>query len=128
VAAAETRPIDVPTWLRTHYELVDAGLLEEYLDDFAENVELRFGALPPVRGKDAVRAALARGHDAHAMSHEFVNVWEAGTTTIVEFAVTYTYPGGASRTTPVVTILAGPPGAIGSMRIFLDRTVHEGEA
>jgi ketosteroid isomerase-like protein len=128
MAVTDAQATEVPAWLREHYALVDAGRVDDYVADFADDVELRFASLPPVRGREAVRAALAGGHDRHAMRHEFVSVWQAGATTIAEFSVTYTYPHGESRTTPVVTILEGEPGAIASIRIFLDLTVHEGAA
>jgi SnoaL-like domain len=109
---------EVPAWLRAHYAQVDADRIEDYLEDFDEGVELRFGAAAPVRGKAAVREALAAGHRAHGMRHEFRNVWEAGTTTIVEFSVTYTYPGGESATVPAVTILERTgSGLIAGLRI-----------
>jgi ketosteroid isomerase-like protein len=111
----------VPDWLRRHYEAVDDARLDDYLADFADDVELRFGAGPVVRGKGEVRAALAEGHARHRMSHEFLRVWESGSTTLAEFAVTYTYPDGRVETVPALTVLERPSGLVTSMRVYIDR-------
>ena len=111
----------VPDWLRRHYEAVDAARLDDYLADFADDAEIRFGAGPTVRGKADLRAALAAGHARHAMRHEFLNVWEDGATTIAEFAVTYDYPDGRVETVPALTVLERADGLVVSMRVYLDR-------
>src|SRR5579871_2280554 len=49
---------DVPSWVRKHYELVDAAAVDEYVLDFDPDVELRFASEPPVQGRAAVRDAL----------------------------------------------------------------------
>ena len=111
----------VPDWLGRHYDAVDGARLDEYLADFDEDAEIRFGAGPVVRGKPDVRAALAAGHARHAMRHEFLHVWEAGTTTLAEFEVTYTYPDGRVETVPALTVLERRDGLITSMRVYVDR-------
>jgi len=111
----------VPDWLRRHYEAVDAARLDDYLADFADDAEIRFGAGPVVRGKEDVRAALAAGHARHAMRHEFLNVWEAGSTTIAEFSVMYTYADGRVESVPALTVLERPNGLVTSMRVYIDR-------
>jgi ketosteroid isomerase-like protein len=113
--------IEVPEWLRRHYELVDAGRLDDYRADFANDVELRFGHAPAIDGIDAVAERLAAGHARHAIAHTFEHVWQAGDTTIVEFSVTYTYPDGRAETTPVMTVLERRNDLITSLRIYIDR-------
>jgi ketosteroid isomerase-like protein len=111
----------VPDWLRRHYAAVDDARLDDYLADFADDAEIRFGAGPVVRGKADVRAALAAGHARHDMRHELLEVWESGTTTIAEFSVTYTYPDGRVETVPALTVLERPGGLVASMRVYVDR-------
>jgi hypothetical protein len=111
----------VPDWLRCHYDAVDAARLDDYLGDFADTAEIRFGAGPTVRGKADVRTALAAGHARHEMRHEFLHVWESASTTIAEFAVTYTYPDGRVETVPALTVLERPDGLVTSMRVYIDR-------
>jgi ketosteroid isomerase-like protein len=112
---------DVPDWLRDLYRLVDAGELDRYLDEhYADDAELRFASGPLVRGRPAIRAALATGHAAHAMRHEFRNVWRAGNTTIVEFDVRYTFRDGRVLDTQSVAILERADGRVRSLRVYLD--------
>jgi len=113
--------IDVPVWLRDHYTLVDAGRIDDYRADFADDVELQFGHAPAVQGVGPVAERLAEGHRRHAMSHTFEHVWQSGETTIVEFTVEYRYPDGRRETTPAVTIIDRRDGRITSLRIYLDR-------
>ena len=113
--------VEVPGWLRDLYRLVDAGELDRYLDEhYAEDAELRFASGPFVRGKPAIRAALAHGHAAHAMRHEFRNVWQAGDTTIVEFDVRYTFRDGRVLDTQSLAILERRDERVRSLRVYLD--------
>jgi ketosteroid isomerase-like protein len=112
---------DVPDWLADLYRLVDAGELDRYLaEHYADDAELRFASGPLVRGRPAIRAALARGHAAHAMRHEFRNVWQAGETTIVEFDVRYTFRDGRTLDTHSLAILERAGGRVRSLRVYLD--------
>jgi SnoaL-like domain len=114
----------VSDWLRRHSEAVDTARLDDYLADFADDAEIRFGPGSLVHGKGDLRAAPAAGHARHEMSHEFLNVRERGSTTLAEFAVTYTYPDDRVETVPVLTVLERAEGGSGldtSMRVYLDR-------
>jgi len=113
---------EVPSWVREHYELVDAAAVDEYVLDFDPDVELRFASEPPVRGRAAVRDALAAGHARHRLDHKIVGCWEAGDETIVEFDVVYTYPDGRRCERSSVAILRrGPSGLIDSLRVYVER-------
>ena len=121
---ARTRPaLDaVPQWARDHYALVDAAAVDAYIEDFDPEIELRFASSPPVRGRAAVRDALAAGHARHEMAHTFVGCWEDGDTTILEFDVVYTHPDGHTRGMPSVAILRrGASGLIDSLRVYMER-------
>ncbi len=112
----------VPDWVRDHYALVDAGDLDRYIEDFALDAELRFASNPPVRGRDAVREALAAGHAEHDMAHAVVGCWTVGDTTILEFDVVYTYPDGHSHTVPSVAIVRrGAEGLIERLHVYVDK-------
>jgi ketosteroid isomerase-like protein len=119
--ASSTSRVDVPEWLRSHYELVDAARLDEYLEDFTDDAELQFGADPPLRGKEALRERFAAGHARHALRHTFRNVWEAGETTIVEFDAVYTYPDGEVVSTAAVVIVERRNDLIRELRVFMDQ-------
>ena len=112
----------VPDWVRDHYALVDAGDLDRYIEDFALDAELRFASNPLVRGRDAVREALAAGHAEHDMAHKVVSCWTVGDTTILEFDVVYTYPDGHSHTVPSVAIVRrGAEGLIERLHVYVDK-------
>ena len=113
---------EVPAWVREHYALVDAAQVDRYVESFAPDVELRFGSRPPVRGRTAVRDALAAGHAEHAMAHTVINCWEAGDTTILEFDVRYTYPDGHSHLLPSVALIRREgDGLITSLRVYVEK-------
>ena len=112
----------VPEWVREHYALVDAADVDRYSEDFSEDVELRFASHPPVRGRAAVRDALAAGHAEHAMAHTIVNCWESGEDTILEFDVRYTYPDGHSQLVPSLAIIhRNSAGLTDSLRVYIDK-------
>jgi ketosteroid isomerase-like protein len=114
--------VEVPEWLRRHYELVDGARLDEYMEDFADDAELRFGADPVVSGKEAIRARLAAGHAARRSHHDYRNVWEAGDTTIVEFDALYTFPDGDTVSTSALVIIERAGELIEELRVYMDQT------
>lgn len=120
-----TAATGVPDWLRELYRLVDAAAVDDYLERYyTEDVELRFGSAPAVRGRVAVRAALAAGHDRHAMEHTFVNVWTVGDETICEFRVRYTMRAdGRIVDLPSLAILRrAQDGLVDGLRVYIDPT------
>jgi hypothetical protein len=113
----------VPAWVREHYALVDAAQVDRYVEDFADDVELRFGSYPPVRGRAAVRDVLAAGHAEHAMAHTVVGCWESGADTILEFDVLYTYADGHSQLAPSVALIRRDVnGLTTSLRVYVDKS------
>ncbi len=114
--------VEVPEWLRKHYVLVDAAALDEYIEDFSDDAELRFGADPVVRGKDAIRARFAAGHAARRAHHDYRNVWEADDTTIVEFDAIYTFPEGDTVSATALVIIERPGELIEELRVYMDQT------
>ncbi|HEY1777915.1 MAG TPA: nuclear transport factor 2 family protein [Solirubrobacteraceae bacterium] len=112
----------VPQWVREHYALVDAADVDRYVEAFTEDVELRFGSHPPVRGRAAVRDALAAGHAEHAMAHTVVGCWESGDTTILEFDVVYTYADGYAQRAPSVALIRrNDAGLTTSLRVYVQK-------
>jgi len=113
--------VSVPEWVVDMYREVDAGNLDGYIDDFAEDASLRFGSGPLIEGKSAVREALAHGHRAHGMRHQISGAWEVGETTIVEFDAQWIMPDAEIRAFPAVTIYErSADGLVTSMRVYLD--------
>jgi hypothetical protein len=113
--------VSVPEWVANMYREVDAGNLDGYIDDFADDARLRFGSGPVIEGKSAVREALAAGHRAHGMRHKILAAWEVGDTTIVEFDAEWIMPEAEIRAFPAVTIYErSADGLVTSMRVYLD--------
>ena len=113
--------MSVPAWILDMYREVDAGNLDGYIDDFADDAHLRFGSGPLIEGRSAVREALARGHRAHGMRHHIRQAWEVGDTTIVEFDAEWIMPDAEIRAFPAVTIYErSADGLVTSMRVYLD--------
>jgi ketosteroid isomerase-like protein len=112
---------DVPEWVRAHYRLVDAAAVETYVEDFAEDVELRFGSQPPIVGRAKARDALAGGHARHTMQHTIVGFFEDGATAIAEFDVLYTFSDGATSRRPSCAVMhRNDDGLIDSLHVYLE--------
>ena len=90
----------------------------------AEDVTMRFGNAPELRGRDACRRAWADFCDlVDGVHHDVVEVWEVDETTIAQTDVTYTRKDGRDVTVPVVTIYrTGDDDLIADYRVFLDLT------
>ena len=111
----------VPDWLREHYARVDANDFAYVLGRFADSIEVRFGNRPPAVGREAARELLADVHRAFASSqHRFANVWPQGSTTLVQFDVTYTRHDGSRVPMGTFTVLEREAGLITSMRVYID--------
>ena len=90
----------------------------------AEDVTMRFGNAPELRGRDACRQAWADFCQlVDGVHHHVVNLWEVGDATIAQTDVTYTRKDGQAVTVPVVTIYrTGDDDLIVDYRVFLDLT------
>jgi ketosteroid isomerase-like protein len=120
---------NVPAWVSEHYRLVDAAALDQYIDDFADDVELRFANFPPVHGREAARGALGAGHAAHDMAHTIVAYFEDGPTSIIEFEVHYTYRDGRTLDVPSCAFIhRDDDGRFDRVRIYLDQHFPAGES
>ena len=121
--SASGRPAatDVPGWVREHYRLVDAAEVDRYVEDFAPGVRLRFANNPVVVGREAARAALARGHAHHDMAHTIVGCFESGATVTLEFEVAYTFRDGSQATVPSCAVIhRDADGRFDDVRIYLE--------
>jgi ketosteroid isomerase-like protein len=100
---------------------IDSMDPDAYARHLADDVSFRFGNSDVVVGRDAVRdtwAGFCEGIDG--VSHDVVEQWEVGPTTIVEATVTYTRKDGSTISLPVVTIYRGDGELIEDYRIFMD--------
>jgi ketosteroid isomerase-like protein len=117
----------VPPWLQEHYARVDANDFIYVLGRFSNEIVVRFGNRPAATGREAVRELLADVHRHFESSrHLFANVWHQGTTTLIQFDVTYTLHDGSQVPMGTFTILDREDGLITSMRVYIDETPLRG--
>lgn len=97
---------------------MDAHAFASHLSD---DCRLRFGNAEPVAGRSAIEAAIT-GFFAtiKGLSHNILNQWNVGDTTIIESDVTYTRLDERQVTVPVVTIYRRGDELIDDYGIFID--------
>lgn len=108
----------VTTDLFADIDRMDAHAFASHL---SEGCRLRFGNAEPVAGRSAIEAAIAGFFlTIKGLSHDIVNQWDVGDTTIIESEVTYTRLDEHQVTVPVVTIYRRGDELIDEYRIFVD--------
>src|SRR5213593_2178487 len=91
-------------WKRV-YEDVDRMDARAFASIFAEDGRMTFGNMPPLVGRETVERGTADFYKTiKGLRHEFVEVWEEGASTILEFRATYRRHDGKAVTIPAVTI------------------------
>ena len=110
----------VTTDLFADIDRMDAHAFASHL---SEDCRLRFGNAEPVAGRSAIEAAIT-GFFAmiKGLSHDIVNQWDVGDTTVIESEVTYTRLDERQVTVPVVTIYRRGEELIDDYRIHRSRT------
>jgi ketosteroid isomerase-like protein len=100
---------------------IDSMVPEAFSQHLAEDVSFVFGNSDPVIGRENVRESWARFCEAiDGVSHEVIEQFEHGPTTVVESTVTYTRKDNSTISLPVVTIYRGAGDLIEDYRIFMD--------
>lgn len=98
-------------WARELYsEAVDRKEAAGFAAAFTADAVLRFGNAAPLKGREAIEAAIAHFFTTFStLSHESKGAWLAGATLILEAVVTYLRHDGGQVVIPAVTIfhLAG---------------------
>lgn len=100
---------------------IDTMIPDAFARYLADDVTMRFGNAPLLRGRAACRDAWAGFCGlVDGVQHDLVNQWEVGDTTIAETSVTYTRKDGDRVTVPVVTIYHVAGDLIDDYRVFID--------
>jgi hypothetical protein len=111
----------IESWLREHYEHVDANDFAWVGERFAADIEVRFGNRPAAVGKEEATATLADVHAPfHHSTHRFVEVWQQGHRTLIAFDVTYAMNDGSEVRIETFTILDRADGLIKRMKVYID--------
>ena len=109
-------------WLRL-LATIDARDADGFVLALTEDAEFRFGNAPAVRGREAVRAAVAGFFAAiAACRHRLIDTWNGSGTTVCEGEVTYTRHDGSTVTIPFVNVFELRGERIASYRIYIDNT------
>lgn len=106
------------------FAAIDAGDVDGFMDWLAPDCSFVYGSSEPVRGPEAVRAAV-EGFLAGfaAVSHRVNASWEVGDAAITEGAVTYSRRDGTSLTLPFCNVFhLAEEGRIRDYRIYIDPT------
>ena len=122
-----TQQVDAPTWLSDFYVLVDKLDTEAVAACYSVDGTMRYGSGPTAVGRDAIFAGLNYLLAIYSgIHHEFLKVWDTGSTLMVEANVTYTTHDGRAVTVPALTVIEHRDGGvIDAMRVFIDPTpVH----
>lgn len=108
-------------WLREFYDHVDRGGLDAVAELVTDDLEFRIANSPAIRGREAViEAERAFLTTIAAHTHEFVEVFNDGDTTVLEAVVTYTRLDGTALDVPCATVLRRRGDLVASIHVYLD--------
>jgi ketosteroid isomerase-like protein len=93
-------------WLASLFAAIDRQDADAFSGFLAEDAVFRFGNLPAVEGRDAIRSFVAGFFGSiRAVSHAVLDDWQAGDAVICRGEVTYTRHDGSMLTVPFANIL-----------------------
>jgi ketosteroid isomerase-like protein len=100
----------------------DAMDVDGWVNYHAEDVHFRFGNAEPIKGREAVRAAIKQFFGMiKGIRHTILQDWEIGDTVIQQLEVTYTRQDGNEVTVPAANILRFRDGHISEYLIYVDQ-------
>ena len=109
-----------PGWAGV-FAAIDSGNADAFASFLAQDGEFRFGNAPAVRGRDAVRNAVATFFGAiGGCRHRLIRSWTAPGTAACEGEVTYTRLDGSQLTVPFANVFTLRGAEIASYRIYVD--------
>jgi ketosteroid isomerase-like protein len=109
------------TWIDEMFAALDADGVPGLFPYLDENVSFRFGSFPPGRGRDAFDAAWRTiSTDIDSLSHEILDVWDAGESAVCRGNVTYVLRDGRRITVPFANVFYLDGGKITKYLIHVD--------
>jgi ketosteroid isomerase-like protein len=100
---------------------IDRMDAKAFASHLAEDCVLRFGNADEVVGRDAIEEAIAGFFTTiKGLSHDIIEQWDVGETTILQFETTYTRLDDRPVTVPAVTIYRRGGDLIDDYRIYVD--------
>lgn len=93
-------------WIEEYFTIVDATDLDAFIELHTDDAVVNINDNPPAVGKDAIRETIGGFWSViGGLSHNIVNRYEDGDTTILESEVTYTRQDGQQVTINTASVL-----------------------
>ena len=101
--------------------VIDARDADGFVAFLTPDAEFRFGNAPAVRGREAIRAAVAGFFSViGGCRHRLIGSWNGPGTAVCEGEVTYTRLDGSTVTIPFVNVFGLEGERVASYRIYID--------
>lgn len=108
-------------WVNRLFETIDRLDVEGFLTFLSPTCNFQFGNMPPVVGTAEIKQTIQSFFESiDGMSHEIIDAWEIGDTTICQGHVTYTRKDKSNLRVPFANILYRKSGSITDYLIFAD--------
>jgi len=108
-------------WWERLFRVIDARDADGFVAALTADAEFRFGNAPAVRGRDAIRAAVAGFFGSiGGCRHRLLNTWSAPGSAVCEGEVTYTRLDGLAVTVPFADVFELRGDRIAAYRIYMD--------
>ncbi len=103
------------------FAAIDSKDAPAFVGFLTEDAVFRFGSAPPVRGREAILAAVGGFFDTIAgCSHDIQKTLASGATLVCEGEVTYRRPDETEITLPFTDILEYDGDLIAQYKIYID--------
>jgi len=110
-------------WWERLFAAIDARDADRFIAFLTADAEFRFGNAPAVRGREAIRAAVAGFFTMIAgCRHRLRGQWNGPGTTVGEGEVTYTRRDGRMLSVPFANVFKLRAGRIHDYQIFVDNS------
>jgi ketosteroid isomerase-like protein len=110
-------------WWERLFAVIDARDVDGFVAALSLDAEFRFGNAPAVRGREAIRAAVAGFFAAIAgCRHRCRHTWNGPGSAVCEGEVTYTRCDGKTVTVPFANVFELRGDRIAAYRIYIDNT------
>ncbi len=113
--------MDWKDWVDRVYEAVDRKSAEDYVAFLTDDASFRFGNADPVKGREAVREAVAGFFGSiTGLRHTFTGKWKVEEAIILQGEVEYTRLDGGAVNLPFATINGMEGGLARRIEIYID--------
>ena len=108
-------------WLETLFASIDASDADAFVNFMTPDGVFRFGSARPVKGREAIRAAVAQFFSTiDGCRHALHRSWQDDDTVVCEGDVTYRRHDGSEITLPFCNVLVLSDGLIQRYSIYAD--------